>query len=345
MSQAEGRDGGALGIEPRIVPCAWLLRARRCVLVAVEKASSLFAATTLPRIIFVLGKGGVGRSTMSAALGLLCAERGERVLIMEWAVADTIGPWFAAAPAGPTPTEVAPRLSVANFALEEALRAYFVDHLHLGLLYRRVVRARAITRMIDVAPGLAEMFFLGQLWWLITLADREAGLRFDRIIVDAPATGHAASLFDVPSLASAMATTSLLAVETRRVVDMMADPARTGAVMVSLPEPLVVDETLELVPRVTARLGRAPLAVIVNRSACSVVGDDEHPPWLDALGARLSGGSRAAVAALHDELRARVVVEATLRRQVACGTASIAEWPGRRPIEVVRTAAHVLGAA
>jgi anion-transporting ArsA/GET3 family ATPase len=309
------------------------------------KARALFASSALPRIIFVLGKGGVGRSTMSAALGLLCAQRDERTLIMQWAVADAIGPWFAAAPVGPTPTEIAPRLSAANFALDDALRAYFVDHLHLGLFYRRVVRARAVTRMIEVAPGLAEMFFLGQLWWLTTLAERETGLRFDRVIVDAPATGHAASLLDVPSLASAMATTGLLSVETRRVVDMLADPGRTGAVVVSLPEPLVVDETLELIPRVTSRLGRAPLALIVNRSAATIVSDDDRPPWLDLLAAQLSEPSRGAMAALHDELRGRLVTEAELQRRAACRAVSFAELPGRPPIEVVRAASRGLEAA
>jgi Anion-transporting ATPase len=308
-------------------------------------ARSSFASSVLPRIVFVLGKGGVGRSTVSAALGQRCAQRDERTLIMQWAVADAIGPWFGAAPAGPTPTEIAPRLYVANFALDDALRAYFVDHLHLGLVYRRVVRARAVARMIEVAPGLAEMFFLGQLWWLTTLAEREASLRFDRVIVDAPATGHAASLLDIPSLASAMATTSLLAVETRRVVDMLADPRRTGAVVVSLPEPLVVDETLELIPRVTSRLGRAPLALVVNRSADSIVGHDDRPPWLDLLAARLSEPSRRSMAGLHDELRGRLVMEAELRRSAMCGAVSFAELPGRPPIEVVRAALRILEAA
>ena len=309
------------------------------------EASSPFASTALPRIVFVLGKGGVGRSTLSAALGLLCAQRGERTLIMQWAVADAIGPWFGAAPVGPTPTEIAPQLSVANFALDDALRAYFVDHLHLGLIYRRVVRARAVTRMIEVAPGLAEMFFLGQLWWLITLAEREAGLRFDRVIVDAPATGHAASLLDIPSLATTMASTSLLSVESRRVLDMLADPGRTGAVVVSLPEPLVVDETLELIPRVTSRLGRSPLALVVNRSADAIVGHDAQPPWLGLLSARLSEPSRRTMGALHDELHARVVTEVELRRLVACSAVSFGELPGRPAIEVIRAASRVLEAA
>lgn len=310
-----------------------------------QQPTAALSDSALPRIVFVLGKGGVGRSTVSAALATLRAQRDERVLIVEWAVADCIAPWFGAAPAGATPVEIAPRLSVMNFALDEALRAYFVDHLHLGALYRRVIRARSVARMLEVGPGLAELFFLGELWWLITLAEREVGWRFDRIVVDAPATGHAASLLDIPSTLSGMAAGNLIAMENRRVLDMLADPARTGAVVVSLPEPLVVDETLDLVPRVTARLGRPPIALIVNRSAAPVASDDEHPAWLAALGARLTGPSRRAIAALHAELRGRVAVERALRRQVACGTHSIAELPGRAPLEVVRAAAGALAEA
>jgi anion-transporting ArsA/GET3 family ATPase len=287
-----------------------------------------------PRIVFVFGKGGVGRSTVAAAMGLHLAEGGERVLILEWAVADTIGPWFATAPSGSTYTEIAPRLHVTNFSLDEALRAYFVDHLHVGPIYRHVIRARTVARMLDVAPGLAEMFFLGQLWWLITLAKREAGLHFDRIIVDAPATGHGTSLLDVPSTLAAMGTAGLLAVETRRVVDMLADPDRTGALVVALPEPLVVDETLELMPRVAARLGHPPLAVIINRSVATIATDE--PIWPTAL----SAISRAALGAIHDELCAHAAVERDLRARLAAPVISVPDQPGRAPLDVVHAAAR-----
>jgi len=312
---------------------------------ATQEPTQPFASAALPRIIFVLGKGGVGRSTIATALGLVLAERGERALVLEWAVADCIAPWFGAPAAGAAPVEIAPRLSVGNFSLDDALRAYFVDHLHVGRIYRHVIRARAVVRLLDVAPGLAEMFFLGQLWWLITLAEREAGLVFDRIIVDAPATGHAASLLDVPALVADMAAGNLLAVETRRVTDLLADPARTGAIVVSLPEPLVLEETAELVPRLTARLGRPPLALVVNRSAAAIAGDADRPPWLDALDARLSPPARGALDALHAELRAHVRVERALRNSIPGPAIAIPELPGRAPLEVVRAAARVLDEA
>jgi anion-transporting ArsA/GET3 family ATPase len=310
----------------------------------VQNPTPFLAKGAAPRILFVFGKGGVGRSTVAAAVGLLLAERGERVLIVEWAVADTIGPWFGAVPVGPTYVEIAPRLDVTNFALDEALRAYFVDHLRVELIYRRVIRARPVARLLDVAPGLAEMFFLGQLWWLTTLAEREAQLHFDRIIVDAPATGHGVSLLDLPSTVGAMGTAGLLAVETRRVADMLADPAQTGAVVVSLPEPLVVDETLELMPRVTARLGHPPVAVIINRSVAAIATDDTRPAWLDTLAA--SAHARAALGSMHDELRAHASIERELRSRLEVGTViSVADQPGRAPLDVVRATARTFAEA
>lgn len=268
----------------------------------------------LPRIVFVVGKGGVGRSTVSAGLGLMLAGRGERVLVMEWSVAEAIAPWFDLPAAGTTPSEVIPRLSVANYRLEEALRAYFVDHLHLGLFYRHVVDGPAMRRLIEAAPGVAELLFLGQLWWYTSLAEKEAGLAFDRIVVDAPATGHGASLLDMPVTLASMGATGLLGREVDRVADMMGDPAWTGALVVALPEELAVEETLELVPRATHGLGRAPLAALVNRSVAGVMTDEARPAWLPDVVTGLSPASRDALVTLHAELRARVVREAGLRR-------------------------------
>lgn len=267
----------------------------------------------LSRIVFVLGKGGVGRSTVSTALGLMLAERGERVLVLEWTIAESIAPWFGLAPAGTQPIEVAPRLSVTNYRLEEAMRAYFVDHLKLGLFYRHVVNGPHMRRLIEAAPGIAELLFLGQLWWLTTLAEQEAGLCFEHIVVDAPATGHGASLLDLPSTLIGMGATGLLGGEIERVVTMMQDPAWTSALVVTLAEELAMEETLELVPRATAHLGRPPIAAFVNRSVASLGIEGARPPWLAPLEARLSPSAREGFATVHAELRGRALCEVKLR--------------------------------
>lgn len=265
----------------------------------------------LPRVTFVLGKGGVGRSTVATALGLGLAARGERVLVLEWTLTESIAPWFGLAPVGAAPREIAPHLSVASYSLDEALRAYFVDHLGLRRFHARVIAGPHLGRLIEAAPGIAELLFLGQLWWLCTLAPDEAGLAFDRVIVDAPATGHGVSLLDMPATLASMGATGLLGLEIERVAGMMRDPAWTGVVIVAVPEELAMEETLELAPRVARILGRRPLAAYANRSAAGLAPPDRA--WIDALPA-LGPAGRAALEVAQAELAARVVVEAELTR-------------------------------
>lgn len=276
------------------------------------------AATSLPRIVLVLGKGGVGRSTLAAALGLSRARRGERVLVLEWTVAEPIGPWFGLAPVGVAPIEVTPGLSVANYDLDEALRAYFVDHLRMPSFYRRVLGNASMRRLIDAAPGISELLFLGQLWWLTTLAAEEAGLCFDRIVVDAPATGHGAALLDLPATLASMGAAGLLSMEIGRVVDMMGDASWTGTVVVTLAEELGVEETRELVPRATRGLGRPPLCAFVNRSTRALVdAEGGRPDALDSVLSRLPPDDRAALVTLHHDLTGRAVRERELVHTLA----------------------------
>ncbi len=273
----------------------------------------------LPRVVFVLGKGGVGRSTVAAALGAELARRGERTCVFGWTVADPIAPWFGAAPAGLMPREVAPRLWVGNYQLDATLELYFVEHLHLPRFYRHVIQSAAVRKLIEASPGLAEVYFVGQVWWLSTLAAEEADLHFDRIVVDAPATGHGVSLFDLPSVLASLRGTGLVGVETDRVTAMMSDPAWTGALAVSLAEELSVEETAELVPRVTSRLHRPPLALFVNRSVGRAL-DAETSRSFQAMRAALGPDARAGLDTVLADLHSRRVFENALRAALGNAT-------------------------
>ena len=267
----------------------------------------------LPRVLFVLGKGGVGRSTVATALATALAARGDRVLVFQWALSEAIAPWFGLPPAGIEPCEVAPRLYVANFRLDDSLRMYFVEHLRLGTFYRHVIHGSAVRRLVEAAPGIAEMMFLGHLCWLTTLAEKEAGLRFDRVMVDTPASGHGTSLLDLPEPLGAMHVSGLLGSEMARVGQMMGDPAWTGAVVVSLPEELAVEETLEVVPRATKSLGRPLVAAFVNRSAARFVEDEANPAWLLALHDRVQPRVFDSLGGIQSDLAGRLGFERRLR--------------------------------
>jgi anion-transporting ArsA/GET3 family ATPase len=158
------------------------------------------------------------------------------------------------------------------------------------------------------------MMFLGHVCWLTTLAEKEAGLRFDRVLVDAPATGHGASLLDVPATLASVHASGLMGSEMTGVSRMMQDPRWTGAIAVALPEELAVDETLELVPRATRSLGRPLLAVVVNRSTARLVTDDAAPAWLSALRERAPVDLVEGLERIHAELRGRLRYERRLRR-------------------------------
>jgi anion-transporting ArsA/GET3 family ATPase len=276
----------------------------------------MFPLHGLPRVVFVLGKGGVGRSTVATAIATALARAGERVLVFQWALAEAIAPWFGLPPVGIDPREVSPDVSVANFRLDDALREFFEIHLKMGGFYRHVVHDGAVRRLVEAAPGIAEMMFMGHVCWLTTLAAKEASLRFDRVLVDAPATGHGASLLDMPATLGSMHAAGLMGAEIVGVQRMMRDPAWSGAIAVSLPEELAVEETLELVPRAEKSLGRPLLGVVVNRSAARLVKDEEKPAWLAQLRDRMPRACVGALEGLHADLRGRLRFEAQLRREL-----------------------------
>jgi len=269
---------------------------------------------SLPRVVFVLGKGGVGRSTVATALGTALARRGEQVLVFEWALSEAIAPWFELAPAGIDPCVVGHGLSVANFGLDDALRAYFVGHLGMGAFYRHIIHGRAVRRLVEAAPGIAEMMFLGHVCWLTTLAEKELGLRFDHVIVDTPAAGHGVALLELPATLAAMHASGLLGSEMARVEEMMGDPSWTGALAVSLPEELAVEETLELVPRATKSLGRPLLAAVINRSVARLIKDTTRPLWIEALRGHMSPALVSGLEGVQADLAGRLGFERQLRQ-------------------------------
>lgn len=270
-------------------------------------------AAHLPRILFVMGKGGCGRSSVAAALGCCFAARGESTLIVEWTFSEAIAPWFGLPRAGHEPVQLAHRLSAMNFSLDETLREYFVGHLGLRLLHDSVIASTHVQRLIQAAPGVAELLFCGRLFWLTALARDEVGVSYDRIVVDAPATGHGAPLLAIPAMLAGFDSAGLLGLESRRVTEMFADPAWTGALAVTLPEELAVEETLELLPRIASDLGRPAIAVAVNRSVDRFVSGEVDPPWLDELAGPMVPRQAAALRTVLADLTGRKERERSFR--------------------------------
>ena len=227
------------------------------------------------RVLIVTGKGGVGKTTVVAALGLAAARRGIETVLVEIGQESSIPPLLGAEVPPPDPRGLDRRDGRDPIALEPHLywlrlepRAALTEYLELQLPVRALVRLlvgnAGFQRLLDAAPGWRELITLGKLWHLETREAKGGGPRWGLLIVDAPATGHGLSLLSVPNVVIDTIRLGPLRRQTDAVQALMRDPERTLVVPVTLLEELPVQETTELVARLR-ELGLAPGPLVANR--------------------------------------------------------------------------------
>jgi anion-transporting ArsA/GET3 family ATPase len=223
------------------------------------------------RLLLVTGKGGVGKSTVAASLALRLASAGLRTLLCEVNADRRLGRMLGHPEVGPDVTPVEPNLSMADLEPDAAMREYVLSKIRLERVYRAVFENRMVRYFLRFVPSLAETVMLGKVMWhLRQWPDAPGG--FDRIVLDLPATGHALTLLGVPrSLVSALPS-GPMSTEAGWMLDLLTDPVITSAVLVSLPEELPVNETLELAQALRSRLWVRVGAVVLNQSVESRFG-------------------------------------------------------------------------
>ena len=141
-------------------------------------------------ILIVTGKGGTGKTTVAAALGLWAARAGKRTLLVECNGSQQLPTLFGRSSEGYTPTRLHPGLSAMSITAEEAIEDYVVKQIKVRKLYRMVFRNRIMGPFMDVVPGLHDAVHLGKVYDLIEDDKTRGRPNWDLIIVDAPATGH-----------------------------------------------------------------------------------------------------------------------------------------------------------
>jgi hypothetical protein len=274
-------------------------------------------------LLFVVGKGGVGRTTISAALAVHYARQGKRVLLVQWALCDEVSPRFGHPRCSQPTVEVVPNLFTMNFSATETIREYFVEFLRMSLLYRMVIQGPYVQSLIEAVPGLEELFFLGRLSWLL---DRKAKHpSYDHIIIDTPATGHGATLFQISSSVRQWGTKGLMARETSAVGNMLGNPTTTAVLLLTNPEELPVQEVLDYLPQLCGDLGRPPIAICINRSVIStspILPEQpdcfaEQQPWFQKVQHELPDrAGQLSADALRANLSQRECLERTLRTRL-----------------------------
>ncbi len=259
------------------------------------------------RLIVVTGKGGTGKTTLSASLALAAAERGLRVAVAETGRDGAMARLFGdPQPAGYPGREVRPGLHVLHLDPFEALAEYLDLELPLPGLSRRLLANRSFRSWLEAVPGWRELITLGKLWHLEQQED-QGRPRFDCIVVDAPATGHGLTFLDVPRVVVSAVRSGPLRRRAAAVEALVLDPARTVILPVTLAEELPVSETLELVDRLVRERGVSVDRVVVNALEPQPAIDlSELAARLEALPAELAGApSPHGIAACARHLKQR----------------------------------------
>ena len=259
------------------------------------------------RLIFVTGKGGVGKTTVAAGLALLASQRGKRTLVCEVDAKGDLADFYETGPVRYDAREVQPGLFAMAMDTERSLDEYLRIFLRVPVMGRIGPVARMFDFVATAAPGVKEILTVGKLCYEV----RER--HYDLVVVDAAATGHVVGHLAAPQAINTLVQVGLIRSQTDWMLAILSDPVRTGLVVVATPEEMPVTETIELTRRVRAETTVQLAAVVVNRVLPELFGRGEEEVF-----ERLVAAPRAEVDAVVggpvEPLLAAARLAVTLRR-------------------------------
>ena len=229
------------------------------------------------QLIFVTGKGGVGKTSIAAALAYLAAGAGKRTLVCEMDAKGALAAALDVAALEFTPRRVGEQLDAMAMDTEDALREYLKLFVRVPLVGRLGPLARTFDFVADAAPGVQEILGVGK------LAYEARERHYDLIVVDAEASGHIVAQVAAPQVIGELIQVGMVREQTRWMLDIIEDPERTGVVVVTTPEEMPVVETIELLERFAAET-RINLAAIVANRVLPALFDSKESAVVASLG-------------------------------------------------------------
>jgi anion-transporting ArsA/GET3 family ATPase len=196
------------------------------------------------RLLLITGKGGVGKSSLAAALSLTAAARGKNVLVAESDARGMLGEIFGS-PVGYEPTLVAPGVYATNIDFFNALKGYVSEAVKVKRIIDLIFRNQIVRRFLDATPAARETALLFRLLALDEEVRIDKKPRYDLIIMDLPASGHAFSTLRTARTALNVFRTGPIFERASRVEALLNNPARTYLLQVAIPEEMAVNETIE----------------------------------------------------------------------------------------------------
>ncbi|MBI2608678.1 MAG: AAA family ATPase [Deltaproteobacteria bacterium] len=217
-----------------------------------EQIRLLNTANIEKKLIFVTGKGGVGKSSVAGALSLNFIKQGEKVLLIELEKPSTIRTFFPQS----HPNRLLHHLDLKVMDSEESLKEYVLKIIKLGVLYKVAFENKVFQIFLNASPGIKELILLGHIHYLLENSS------YDRIVVDMPASGHALEYLEVPKIIAKFMSSGPLFKIAQTV---QATLQKSALLYVSLPEELSLSETFDFCEKLKTKLGKVPDFIILNQ--------------------------------------------------------------------------------
>jgi anion-transporting ArsA/GET3 family ATPase len=254
-------------------------------------------------LLFVTGKGGVGKSTVSVALGLAAAARGMRTIVCEVSSQEHASRIFHRAAVGFHEVEMADGLWTISIDPDHSLREYLLLQLKVRAMRDLLVRSRIFNYFAAATPGLRELVTIGKIWELSQL-DRKVkkGRKYDLVIVDAPATGQGIGFLQTPRTFASIARVGPIRAQAEALNGMITDHGHTGVAIVAFPEEMPVNESAALERELADEIGVAVDAIYMNAVYPERFSESEEEKLGEAL-ETADGATRGAIRAALSERR------------------------------------------
>lgn len=216
------------------------------------------------RLIIVGGKGGVGKSVITAALALLAARQGKKTLLLGVDTLDRFEALLGYQGEEKSLKVVEDKLYSTILNPKSVANDFIETHIPIRTLSKKIANSGLFKYWFEATPMLSELLMLGKIWKLATetktLSSKPV---WDCIVVEAPATGHSLGLLGASETAAQLLVGPMRS-KADEITAMLRDPEFTSLVIATLAEDMPVAEALELKKKATEQLGMTVGAVIVN---------------------------------------------------------------------------------